>query len=84
MSWYAKATGFPKDVHERLEVQFASQKCCEPEETARQAARVALLAIVDGYPDHVKLIAQGMGSQNGPEKPVVGSLSVRVEAIEDF
>ncbi len=84
MSWYVKATGAPSKVKASLESQFSSHgTCSEPEETARQSAKTAMLAIVGAYPESVSVLAHGQGSQSGAigAAEVVGEFTVRVEAL---
>lgn len=83
MSWYVKAIGVPSKVKAALEEQFSRGTCMEPEETARQAAKTAMLTVVAAYPENIPVLAHGQGSQsmgNGGTV-VVGEFTIRVEAL---
>lgn len=83
MSWYVKAMGTPSKVIAALDGQFSKQTCVEPEETARQSARTAMLAVLGAMDDAVPVLAYARGSQSQAMGggPIYGEVEMRVELL---
>ena len=70
MSWSVNAIGKSSAVLAAIEDQFEKQPVCmEPEESVRQAARLAIKAAVGGMPASSAVLVQASGSQSTKYDP---------------
>jgi hypothetical protein len=89
MSWSVAAVGKAAALHKKLEEDFASVKCSEPEDTIKNSVRDAVLLALTAYPSNFPLRVEASGSQSHPDfskKPheTTHQLKVSIEPIYGF
>ena len=84
MSWGVLAVGKPAAVATNLAIDFAKNKCVEPEETIRQHVAAALAAGLAVAPPNIAVRVEASGSQGTVDGGIRNTLSVKMEAVYGF
>lgn len=88
MSWSVNAIGKPAAVAAKLAIDFAKNRCVEPEETLKNMVADIVAGALAVYPPNLAVRVEAGGSQHAADasKPteLVNSLKIEIAPVYGF